>query len=99
MTVRVRCASGLIFGHVWKILTILKFSGSRRSPPYELKITNGMFYQTGLRDGISSEKMNPETFDVLSNDFIGDMANIKALDFAQDASDATDGRNRLIAIF
>jgi hypothetical protein len=61
-------------------------------PPYELKITNGMFYQDGLRDGINGEKIEPGTFDVLSNDFIGDIANIKALDFARAAGDATDGR-------
>ena len=51
-----------------------------------------MFYQDGLRDGINSEKIEPGTFDVLSNDFIGDIANIKALDFARAAGDATDGR-------
>ena len=50
-----------------------------------------MFYQDGLRDGINGEKIEPGTFDVLSNDFIGDIANIKALDFARAAGDATDG--------
>jgi len=48
-----------------------------------------MFYQVGLRDGINGEKMQPGTFDILSNDFIKDMANIKALDFMRDASDST----------
>ncbi|CBY34087.1 unnamed protein product [Oikopleura dioica] len=68
--------------------------GVRGDPSYELRITNGMFYQEGLRDGINGEEIDPGTFDVLSNDFIGDMANVKALDFMRDASDATEVINK-----
>ena len=74
------------------------FLGVRGDPSYELRITNGMFYQEGLRDGINGEEIDPGTFDVLSNDFIGDMANVKALDFMRDASDATEGCYQIMDI-
>merc|ERR1711953_162988 len=67
--------------------------GNRRDPSYQLKITNGMFYQDGLRDGIGGEQLDPGTFDILSNDFIKDMSNIKALDFMNDASADTSEIN------
>lgn len=74
-----------------EIASQLQSNGSTSSSGdiFELAITNGLFYQEGLLEGIGADKLDPGTFDVLSTDFVKDISNVKALNFHQSAPDST----------